>query len=50
MRDTYAEKLFDGRCPYTDEKCDNWNCQECKVEEEERHLFDDVYNESEVEV
>lgn len=38
----YERKLFNGRCPYTDEICDrDIECFECEVEEEERHIYDD---------
>lgn len=29
-------EYFHGRCPYTDKPCEDWNCNECKVEQEER--------------
>ena len=31
---TYRE-IFKGKCPYTNKKCDDWNCKECKVNKEE---------------
>lgn len=27
---------FKGRCPYTDKKCESWECSKCPVEKEER--------------
>ena len=31
-----AEKLFNGKCPYTDQPCDDWCCEKCEVEQEEK--------------
>ena len=28
-------EIFRGRCPYTDEICESWNCKECIVEDRE---------------
>jgi len=45
MKDEWGEKFFNGICPYTDKPCDDWVCQECIVEEEERHLYDNEESE-----
>ena len=29
-------EIFRGRCPYSDEICESWNCKECIVEDQER--------------
>lgn len=29
------KELFNGKGPYTDKPCEDWNCNECKVEQEE---------------
>ena len=34
---------FNGRCPYTDKPCEDWNCYECKVEQEEREYLKERY-------
>lgn len=31
-----TKDYFQGRCPYTDKECKDWNCSECPVEERER--------------
>lgn len=36
------EELFEGRCPYTDKPCYDWNCKECKVEKEEREWMERI--------
>jgi len=38
-----AKNHFNGRCPYTDKPCDDWNCNECKVEQEEREYLEEGY-------
>lgn len=30
------KEIFKGQCPYTDKNCDKWDCQNCKVNEEEK--------------
>ena len=30
-----VKRRFDGRCPYTDLKCDTFNCAFCEVEKQE---------------
>lgn len=34
---------FEGRCPYTDKPCEDWNCNECEVEQEERDYLEEGY-------
>lgn len=34
---------FHGRCPYTDKPCEDWNCNKCKVEQEEREYLEEGY-------
>ena len=45
----YERKLFKGRCPYTDEPCEDWECQKCPVEQRERELMK-AFDEEETEV
>ena len=33
--DTWAKEYFKGKCPYTSQDCDKWNCKSCEVEAEE---------------
>ena len=36
----YERKLFGGKCPYTDQPCDNDDdCQDCEVEKQEREFM-----------
>lgn len=37
------KELFNGKCPYTDKPCENWNCNECKIEQEEREYLKEEY-------
>lgn len=30
------KERFNGRCPYTDKPCEDWNCLTCEVDERER--------------
>lgn len=34
------KKYFKGKCPYTDKKCEDWRCQNCKVEAAERKYME----------
>lgn len=37
-------ELFHGKCPYTGNPCNDWNCLECEIERQEREWslqFDD---------
>ena len=36
MRRESDAAFFSFRCPYTDKPCDDWDCDNCKVEQEER--------------
>jgi hypothetical protein len=39
----YERQLFDGKCPYTDIKCDkDIDCFKCSVEIEERKYVDEL--------
>lgn len=31
------KEIFKGKCPYNDEKCNDWNCEECKVNKDEKN-------------
>ena len=33
---------FCGRCPYTDVKCDSFDCANCDVEKEERKWIEEI--------
>ena len=32
-----AKEYYNGKCPYTDKPCEDWKCNECKVEQEEQN-------------
>lgn len=32
--------IFNGRCPYTNIPCEDWNCVNCPVEEAEREMVE----------
>jgi len=34
----WAERFFEGYCPYTGEKCQVWECHKCEVEKTEREF------------
>ncbi len=34
------KEYFEGKCPYTDKPCEDWNCSECQVNEEERKYME----------
>ena len=36
------EEYFEGRCPYTDNPCYDWNCKECEVEKDEREWMERI--------
>jgi hypothetical protein len=38
-----AKDHFNGRCPYTDKPCEDWNCNECEIEQEEREYLEEGY-------
>ena len=33
------KEKFNGKCPYTNKLCEDWDCLNCKVEEEEREYM-----------
>lgn len=35
MKRTYDAEFFDGKCPYTDKPCYEWECNTCEVEAQE---------------
>ena len=41
MKRTADAEFFNYRCPYTGKPCDDWNCDECEVEEQERRCMDE---------
>ena len=38
----YFKDYFKGYCPYTNIKCDNFNCSECKTEKAERQFLEEM--------
>lgn len=34
------KELFNGKCPYTSEPCEDWNCIECEVNREEQEWME----------
>lgn len=38
----YDRLLFGGKCPYTDKPCDDWNCENCEVEQQEREYMKEM--------
>lgn len=41
----YWAKFFKDICPYTGEKCEDWNCTECEIEKAEREWTKEMENE-----
>jgi hypothetical protein len=39
MKRTYDAEFFDGKCPYTDKPCYEWECDTCEVEEQEKEAM-----------
>lgn len=37
----WAKDFFNGKCPYTGKKCEDWNCNECEVEKAEREWVEE---------
>lgn len=40
-REAYA-RHFNNRCPYTDEPCHDFECQDCEIEAKEREWTDSI--------
>lgn len=40
-RNLWAQRFFEGYCPYTGKYCEKWNCHECEVEKEERKYMEE---------
>lgn len=36
MKRMWDEEFFDGKCPYTDNPCYEWECDTCEIEAEEK--------------
>lgn len=36
----YRINLYDGKCPYTNEPCSSWDCENCEFEAEEREWME----------
>ena len=48
--DTSMRDLFGGYCPYTNEPCDSWDCENCEVEAEERDWMEELDREEQAEI
>ena len=42
MKRTYDAEFFDGKCPYTDKPCYEWECNSCEVEAQYMEELDKV--------
>lgn len=40
MMNEYNKMIFNGKCPYTNVPCEDWNCANCPVEEAEREIVE----------
>lgn len=38
----HHREYFRGRCPYTNEYCESWNCEKCVIEDRERRFMEEV--------
>ena len=36
MSDSYYRYIFGGKCPYTDEPCETFECEDCEVNKQEK--------------
>lgn len=45
--DTSMRDRSGGRCPYTDEPCESWECVDCEVEAEEGRWLEELDKEEE---
>lgn len=36
MKRTYDAEFFNGRCPYTDKPCCEWECDTCEIDAQEK--------------
>ena len=42
MKRTGDAELFDWKCPYTGKPCNEWECDTCEVEEQEKEAMKDI--------
>lgn len=42
MKRTYDAEFFNGKCPYTDKPCYEWECDTCEVEAEEKKSMEEL--------
>jgi hypothetical protein len=40
MTEHWHKQYFNGICPYTSNRCDDWNCTKCEIDAEERYDLD----------
>lgn len=46
----YRSQLYDGKCPYTNDPCDNWDCENCEIEREEVEWLEELDQEEQAEI
>lgn len=39
---TYDAELFDGKCPYTDKPCYDWECNTCEIDAQEKEAIEEL--------
>lgn len=42
MKRVYDAKFFEGKCPYTDKPCYEWECDTCEVEAQEKKDMEEL--------
>ena len=42
MRRIWDAEFFDGKCPYTDKPCTDWECDTCEIEAEEKKSMEEL--------
>lgn len=42
MKRTYDAERFEGKCPYTDKPCNEWECDTCEIEAEEKKSMEEL--------
>lgn len=42
MKRTWDAEFFDGKCPYTDNPCYEWECDTCEIEAEEKKSMEEL--------
>lgn len=42
MKRTYDTEYFGGKCPYTDKPCNEWECDTCEIDAQEKEAMEEL--------